>query len=59
MTLAVVGGLHSNEDGGNRLFEIGICSVDDSVSLIPEPINPIAPKAVAVFSALAGCGSDF
>lgn len=51
MSLAVVGGLFANRDGGNRLFEIALCLPGEHVQLVCEPRNPHDPSAVAVFSA--------
>lgn len=51
MTLAVVGGIHANADGSNRLFEIALCMPGEPVQLVPEPKNKHDPSAVAVFSA--------
>ncbi len=50
MTLSVVGGIHSNADGSNRLFEIALCAPGETVQLVPEPKNKHDPSAVAVFS---------
>lgn len=50
MSLAVVGGLHLNNDGSNRLFEIALCLPGEPVSLVCEPRNLVDPNAVAVFS---------
>lgn len=50
MSLAVVGGLHPNKDGSNRLFEIAVCLPGEPVQLVREPRNPLDPLAVAVFS---------
>jgi len=51
MTLSVVGGIHSNADGSNRLFEIALCSPGEPIHLVPEPKNKHDPSAVAVHSA--------
>ncbi|MDH7639271.1 HIRAN domain-containing protein [Sphingomonas oryzagri] len=51
MTLSVVGGIHPNADGGNRLFEIALCAAGEAIQLAPEPKNKHDPSAVAVFSA--------
>ena len=51
MSMAVVGSLHSNADGGNRQFEVAMCSPGEPVRLVPEPRNRFDPSAVAVFSA--------
>jgi len=50
MTLSVVGGIHPNADGSNRLFEIALCAPGETVQLILEPKNKHDPSAVAVFS---------
>jgi hypothetical protein len=50
MTLSVVGGIHPNADGSNRLFEIALCAPGEPVTLLPEPRNKHDPSAVAVFS---------
>jgi hypothetical protein len=50
MTLTVVGGIHPNADGSNRLFEIALCTPGETVQLVPEPSNKHDPSAVAVFS---------
>jgi hypothetical protein len=50
MTLSVVGGIHANVDGSNRLFEIALCVPGEGVSLVPEPKNKHDPSAVAVIS---------
>lgn len=50
MTLSVVGAIHPNADGSNRLFEIAMCAPLEQVELIPEPGNKHDPSAVAVFS---------
>jgi hypothetical protein len=50
MTLAVVGGIHCNADGGNRLFEIALCAPGEPIDLVPEPRNKHDPSAVAVYS---------
>lgn len=51
MTLSVVGGIHPNTDGSNRLFEIALCAPGEAVQLVPEPKNKHDPSAVAVISA--------
>ena len=51
MSLTVVGGLHPNKDGSNRLFEMAMCLPGEPVQLVPEPRNPVDANAVAVFSA--------
>ena len=50
MTLSVVGGIHPNTDGSNRLFEIAICAPGEVVHLVPDLKNKHDPSAVAVFS---------
>jgi hypothetical protein len=50
MTLSVVGGIHPNADGSNRLFEIALCAPGEPIDLGPEPQNKHDPSAVAVFS---------
>jgi len=50
MTLSVVGGIHPNADGSNRLFEIALCAPGEAIQLVPEPKNKHDPSAVAVFS---------
>ena len=50
MSLAVVGGVHPNKDGSNRLFEIAMCLPGEPVQLVCEPRNRHDPSAVAVFS---------
>ena len=51
MTLSVVGGIHPNADGSNRLFEIALCGPGEPVQLIPDRENQHDPSAVAVFGA--------
>jgi hypothetical protein len=51
MTLAVVGAIHPNRDGSNRLFEIALCQRGERITLTPDPKNPVDPLAVAVMSA--------
>lgn len=51
MTLSVVGGIHPNADGSNRLFEIALCVPGEIVKLVPEPKNKHDSSAVAVYSA--------
>lgn len=51
MSLTVVGGLHPNKDGSNRLFEMAMCLPGEPVQLVREPRNPVDANAVAVFSA--------
>lgn len=50
LSLAVVGALHPNPDGSNRLFEIWMLNPGDLIRLEPEPHNKSDPSAVAVFS---------
>lgn len=50
MTLVVVGAIHPNADGSNRLFEIALCKAGEPVKLVPEPRNKHDPSAVAVCS---------
>lgn len=50
MTLSVVGAIHLNKDGSNRLFEIALCAPGEPVALQPEPSNRHDPSAVAVIS---------
>jgi len=50
MTLSVVGAIHLNKDGSNRLFEIALCAPGEPVALRPEPRNRHDPSAVAVIS---------
>lgn len=50
MTLSVVGGIHPNADGSNRLFEIALCAPGEPIDLVPEPQNKHDPSAVAVFN---------
>ena len=50
MSLVVVGGLHRNADGSNRLFEMTICVPGEPVVLVRETHNPVDATAVAVFS---------
>jgi len=50
LSLAVVGAIHANADGSNRLFEIALMAPGEPVTLVPEPANKIDPSAVAVFS---------
>lgn len=51
LSLAVVGAIHPNADGSNRLFEIALMAPGDPVHLRPEPTNKADPSAVAVLSA--------
>jgi len=48
MTLSVVGAIHPNADGSNRLFEIALCVPGEPIELLPEPKNKHDPSAVAV-----------
>lgn len=50
LSLAVVGADYPNRRGPTRRFEIELCLPGDPVELIPEPKNPVDPRAVAVFS---------
>jgi hypothetical protein len=52
LSLAVVGLEFPNTDEtkSNRLFEARLCKPGDLVRLVPEPKNPVDPRAVAVFS---------
>jgi hypothetical protein len=50
LSLAVVGAIHSNPDGSNRLFEIAMLRPGEPVALRPEPTNKVDPSAVAVLS---------
>lgn len=51
LSLAVVGADHPNNDGPSRRFEIAMCLPGEPVYLVPEPKNPVDPRAIAVFSA--------
>lgn len=51
MTLSVVGAMHPNGDGSNRLFEIALCVPGEAIELLPEPKNKHDASAVAVVSA--------
>lgn len=51
LSLHVVGADHPNKGGGNRRFEILLCTPGEAVALLPEPRNPVDPKAVMVLSA--------
>lgn len=53
LSLHVVGADHPNRDGGNRQFEILLCTPGEHVELASEPRNPVDPNAIAVFSARA------
>lgn len=50
LSLHVVGADHPNRSGGNRRFEILLCSPGEAVALLPEPRNPADPNAVMVVS---------
>lgn len=50
LSLAVVGALHPNADGTNRLFEIRMLNPGDPISLVLEPNNKADNSAVAVYS---------
>lgn len=50
-SLHVVGADFPNRRGGNRRFEILVCTPGEPVSLVPEPRNPADPNAVMVLSA--------
>ena len=47
MSLVVVGGLHRNADGSNRLFEMTMCLPGEPVVLVRETHNPVDATAVA------------
>lgn len=51
LSLHVVGADHPNRGGGNRRFEILLCTPGEAVTLVPEPRNPVDPNAVMVLSA--------
>lgn len=51
LSLHVVGADHPNRGGGNRRFEILLCTPGEVVTLVPEPRNPVDPDAVMVLSA--------
>lgn len=57
MSLYVVGADYPNRKGaggsggGNRRFEILLCTPGEPVALVPEPRNPADPNAVMVVSA--------
>ena len=51
LSLHVVGADHPNRGGGNRRFEILLCTPGEAVALVPEPRNPVDPNAVMVVSA--------
>ena len=50
LSLHVVGADHPNRGGGNRRFEILLCTPGEAVALVPEPRNPVDPNAVMVMS---------
>ena len=50
LSLHVVGADHPNRGGGNRRFEILLCSPGEAVALLPEPRNPADPNAMMVVS---------
>lgn len=50
LSLAVVGALHPNADGSNRLFEIRMLNPGDPVRLELDPTNKVDSSAVAVHS---------
>lgn len=50
LSLHVVGADHPNRGGGNRRFEILLCTPGEAVTLVPEPRNPVDPDAVMVLS---------
>lgn len=50
ISLAVVGADHPNKRGPTRRFEIALCKPGERVDLIPEPKNPVDPRAIAVYS---------
>lgn len=51
LSLAVVGADHPNKKGPARRFEIALCLPGELVHLVPEPKNPVDPRAIAVYSA--------
>lgn len=51
MSLAVVGADHPNNSGPARRFEIAMCVAGEPIYLVPEPKNPVDPRAIAVYSA--------
>lgn len=51
LSLAVVGLEYPNADGSDRRFEAELCPPGERVDLVPEPKNPVDPRAVAVISA--------
>lgn len=50
LSLVVVGVAYPNRDGGNRQFEVAMCTPGEPVTLVPEPTNKADPAAVAVYS---------
>lgn len=58
----VVGVSKRNDNGGSRQQLLSMCTVGDTVRLVPQPDNPYDPKAVAVIHPAVGqlgyLGSD-
>jgi len=50
LSLAVVGITHPNKKGPTRAFAIQLCRPGDPVELVPEPKNPVDPRAVMVLN---------
>lgn len=50
LSLIVVGALHPNADGSNRLFEIRMLNPGDGIRLALDPTNKADPSAVSVHS---------
>jgi hypothetical protein len=50
LSLAVVGADHPNRNGPGRRFEIALCRPGEPILLVPEPTNPVDPRAVMVLS---------
>lgn len=50
LSLAVVGADYPNKRGPARRFAISLCRPGDPVVLMPEPGNPVDPRAVQVQS---------
>jgi len=50
LSLIVVGALHPNADGSNRLFEIRMLNLGDGIRLALDPTNKADPSAVSVHS---------
>ncbi|WP_165356529.1 HIRAN domain-containing protein [Sphingosinicella sp. BN140058] len=50
LSLIIVGVAYPNRDGGNRQFEVAMCTPGEPVTLVPEPTNKADPAAVAVYS---------